>query len=1046
VTLRDEASTKQRSRALLERWRLSASASQSLLSNAASLFGATILTVGIGAIYWALAARIFPATAVGLAAAAISAMLLTGQVATIGLGTVLMGELSQHEGSERGLIYSAAAISATVGAILGVVFIMVAGSIVPELSALNMPAGVVLFAIGVAVTAAGLVLDQAFIGLLRGGLQLLRNTIAAVTKLIVLVVIGSIGVLALRPDGTTLFLTWVVGGVTSMVLILAVPRNSDRGPGRPLWQVPEGLGRLAVRHHLLNLSILAPGLLLPLVVTAVMSAEANAYFYIAYMIASFGWAIPAALATALYASGARDLGALSGRVRLAFWLCMGIGIALNLFMLVGAGPLLSIFGEAYANRASTLLRLLSLGIFPVTINSLYVPIARLERRFLHGTILMIAGMLIEFAFVVVGARAGGLDGTGIGWLVGVSFGVLPLLPAVFRVGVRGSVAPINRDSFGRLPALALRPEVPNHERPSPSAAIGVPIPAPDRTRGVAPGHRMTRPIPEGGAVRGATSKPEQTFVIATDGPILTSWQALCLDALLATPKVRIHTWVHLGIPLQQAAIKTRSADALTVHEAPIELPAPTPAAEWDPGPAIFDVLLDLTTRGFAPPLGASVREAWRYAYGADGARDAVRVGMREVIRGSGVTRVALIASPGGRVLHDGTLRTVSWSISSQLNQMLFEPAIWPSLVAAVRREVGEGSSEGTVEGADDDGRQHLPDGLGRVGNPPGSKALATPAGAVAADRLRGVPISLLRLGVGVRRLATIRRPLFEHDDWNVGIVRRPIAEVVGSPDIGPVTWLPSRHGRYAADPFGLDVDDIVHIFFEDFDQRRGRAVISHTAVDLAGNSSDPEQVLDPGCHASYPFLLRANGEIWMIPETADASELRLYVAVNFPHRWRLETILLTDAQVSDPTVIEHDGHWWLFGTSRGRGVDHALRLWHAPHLTGPWSIHDLDPVKVDARSARPAGTPFMVGDILYRPSQDSSRRYGGRVVVNRVDSLTLENYVEHSVAVVAPPAGSPYRHGLHTLSGAGSNTLIDGNAIHLVPAAMRAELGRRLRR
>jgi hypothetical protein len=242
------------------------------------------------------------------------------------------------------------------------------------------------------------------------------------------------------------------------------------------------------------------------------------------------------------------------------------------------------------------------------------------------------------------------------------------------------------------------------------------------------------------------------------------------------------------------------------------------------------------------------------------------------------------------------------------------------------------------------------------------------------------------------------------------------------------------------------MDDVVHIFFEDFDQRRGRAVISHTAVDLAGNSSDPEQVLDPGCHASYPFLLRSNGEIWMIPETADASELRLYVAVDFPHRWRLETILLADAQVSDPTVIEHDDLWWLFGTSRGRGVDHGLRLWHAPNLTGPWSIHDLDPVKVDARSARPAGTPFMVGDILYRPSQDSSRRYGGRVVVNRIESLTVDKYLERSVAVVAPPAGSPYPDGLHTLSGAGSNTLIDGNAIHFVPAAMRAELGRRLRR
>jgi O-antigen/teichoic acid export membrane protein len=450
---------KTRSRTALGRWRIIDGPSRSLLSNAGSLFGTTLLTAAFGAIYWALAARIFPASAVGLAAAAISAMLLIGRVATLGLGTVLMGELSHHEGSERGLIYSAATISAVAGAVLGAVFIAVASSVAPELSALGVPAGTLLFAIGVASTASGFVLDQAFIGLLRGGLQLLRNTIASVAKLILLILIGWIGFIFLRPDGVSLFLTWVAGGVVSMAMILSVPRGPDRDPARPLWQVPEGLAGLAVRHHLLNLSILAPGLLLPLLVTTVMSAEANAYFYIAYTIASLGWAVPAALAMALYASGARDIQALTVRVRLAFWLSVGAGIAFNLFVLVGAGPLLSIFGDAYADRASTLLRLLSLGIFPLIINSLYVPIVRLERRFLQGTILMVAGMLIGFGFVVIGARAAGLDGIGVGWLIGASIGSLPLLPTVIRVAVRRSVKPISDDAFGHLPGIGGRPDI-----------------------------------------------------------------------------------------------------------------------------------------------------------------------------------------------------------------------------------------------------------------------------------------------------------------------------------------------------------------------------------------------------------------------------------------------------------------------------------------------------------------------------------------------------------------------------------------------------------
>ncbi|HEX5239885.1 MAG TPA: hypothetical protein VFW20_02705, partial [Candidatus Limnocylindrales bacterium] len=45
---------------------------RSLLGNAASLFGSTVLTGGLGAVYWAIAARLFTPESVGVAAAAIS--------------------------------------------------------------------------------------------------------------------------------------------------------------------------------------------------------------------------------------------------------------------------------------------------------------------------------------------------------------------------------------------------------------------------------------------------------------------------------------------------------------------------------------------------------------------------------------------------------------------------------------------------------------------------------------------------------------------------------------------------------------------------------------------------------------------------------------------------------------------------------------------------------------------------------------------------------------------------------------------------------------
>jgi O-antigen/teichoic acid export membrane protein len=1000
---------------VLARSRKAIGSSRSLLSNAGSLFGATVFTVGFGALYWALATRMFPASAVGLAAAAVSAMLLIGQFATFGLGTLLIGELSQHEGSERSLIYSAATIAGVVGALLGAAFIVAASSLVPDLQALNHPAGVVTFAIGVGVTAAGYVLDQAFVGLLRGGLQLLRNIVASIGKLVVLVIVAALGVTLLQPAGASIFLTWVIGGAASMALILAVPRSSS-GPARPLWHVPEGLAALAVRHHLFNLSILAPGLLLPLVVTAVMSAEANAYFYIAYMTISLGWALPAALATALYASGARDVEALSPRVRLAFWLCMAAGVALVLFMLVGAAPVLSIFGEAYADRAAGLLRILAFGIFPITINSLYVPIARIERRFLQGTVLMGLGMIIEFIFVIVGAEKAGLDGIGVGWLIGYSLGVVPLIPTVFRVAVWHSVRPIRSDVLGVLPDLARRAR---STRAAGAVSPGTTFAAqPVAIAPVAPEAATPRE-----SMEPAAANRSIRFVIRTDGPALRAWQVACVRALLRTPGVSIEAWVQRGTDPTKRSGVAGAMKPVPQSDLPEGLPTAHAAGETT-APGTFDVLLDLSDEVDDEWRRLGAAEAWRFVYGEGDSDDVLRSAMRDVIRGPGVTRVALVALPNEAVLREGALRTAHWSLGVQLDQMLFEPATWPAVVAAARLGAEPGAAT--------------------IGSP--EPALGSPGERRTPGRLERAPVSVLRAGVAARRLAAVRRPLTQHDEWNIGVVRRPIDAFLGSDDLGPVTWLPTRTGRYAADPFGLERDGSLHIMFEDFDLRKGRAVISHATVDANGTSSEPEQVLDPGCHVSYPYLLEADGAVFMIPETADLAELQLYVATDFPRRWRLEATLLKGVRVSDPTVIFRDGRWWLFGTTRGRGVDHALRIWHAPALTGPWTIHQVDPVKVDARSARPGGTPFEVDGRLYRPSQDSSRRYGGRVVVNRIETLTVDTYLERPAAFVGPPPKSAYPDGLHTLSAAGGSTLIDGNAVHFIASVMRAELRERLSR
>jgi len=289
------------------------------------------------------------------------------------------------------------------------------------------------------------------------------------------------------------------------------------------------------------------------------------------------------------------------------------------------------------------------------------------------------------------------------------------------------------------------------------------------------------------------------------------------------------------------------------------------------------------------------------------------------------------------------------------------------------------------------------------------------------------------------------RLAFRHDHWNIGIVDAPIHAFLEPDGDLEVTWFPlPAPGRYLADPFGLPRGSGTEILFEEFDFRSSEGSISWVRAEGDGHVSPPRVAIELPFHASYPFLVEREGSVFCIPETADAQEVSLYRAVEFPHRWTKDATLIPDFAGLDNTLVERDGRLWLFNTDRNDGAFSKLRIWHAPNLRGPWKPHAANPVKTDLGSARPAGTPFVFDGELYRPSQDSTKGYGTSVVVNRVLRLTTTEYREEPAAVVPPFRDGGHRHGIHTLAAAGDRTLVDGKRFAFNGWAMaRNVLGRR---
>ncbi len=313
--------------------------------------------------------------------------------------------------------------------------------------------------------------------------------------------------------------------------------------------------------------------------------------------------------------------------------------------------------------------------------------------------------------------------------------------------------------------------------------------------------------------------------------------------------------------------------------------------------------------------------------------------------------------------------------------------------------------------------------LGRDRATTAGPALGQPHASAAADWLT-LPLQVARNAVG-----RVREALTE-EIWAVGIAPRPIASFLTRPALDDVAWLPERSGGgFLADPFGLVDATGPVILAEAFDPRLGRGEI----VALRPESPEPLPVTTGlAGHLSYPCLVEDEGVLYCVPENSASGRVTLLRAVRLPERFEPAAVLLDGFAGVDCTPFRHDGRWWMLAMDHADQDVTKLFLFHADRLLGPWQPHAGNPVRCDVRSARPAGPPFVHDGRLYRPAQDCSERYGGAVVLLRIDVLTPERFEEIPVARIEPDPAGPYPDGVHTLTPLGpAHTLVDGKRTRL---------------
>lgn len=245
-----------------------------------------------------------------------------------------------------------------------------------------------------------------------------------------------------------------------------------------------------------------------------------------------------------------------------------------------------------------------------------------------------------------------------------------------------------------------------------------------------------------------------------------------------------------------------------------------------------------------------------------------------------------------------------------------------------------------------------------------------------------------------------------------------------------VQWFgASDNESFFADPFGWrGADGHRHVYAERYDYLTRRGTIDYFRFDAAMTLVEQRPCLSEPWHLSYPTIIEDDERRFMLPEAHHSGGLTLYRMGEQPWDWHRECDIALDRVPVDATPFRHQGRWWMAyspADTQETRMGHLHLAW-AERLTGPWTPHPMNPVRVDRGSSRPGGTPIVIDGRLMLPVQDCRKTYGGAIRPLWIDRLDETGFVaEVGAALPFPMLPGRTVRGMHTLAALGDVTLID---------------------
>lgn len=241
-------------------------------------------------------------------------------------------------------------------------------------------------------------------------------------------------------------------------------------------------------------------------------------------------------------------------------------------------------------------------------------------------------------------------------------------------------------------------------------------------------------------------------------------------------------------------------------------------------------------------------------------------------------------------------------------------------------------------------------------------------------------------------LKRIINKLFYYNAYAVGI--REISDDVEGMDFSqnPFHMLMPTSNEWYADSFCFDDDGVYYLFMEIMGRNGGKGTLGVASYTPGKGFSSVTEILREDFHLSYPNVFKYGNDYYMLPETNEAKQIRLYKAVEFPYKWELHKVLLDDGRRYVDTSYSQlsESRYLLFShdmTDRvNEEVDEGSVIKCFCLDMENLKLTSVDWIR-DAVNDRPGGNVLSIGGKSYRVLQDCSRVYGEKLKLYEIVKL-----------------------------------------------------------